>query len=206
MTIIEPEVTLEWATPHAARMMERAARTCYKSQVCSTAAETDAFIERISLQNGHESVIEHVVISTRWVIDRGVSHELVRHRIAAFSQESTRYVNYAKDRHGGGDIKFLLPVDLSPEKREFAVRSYETEERIYNEAISLGFSPQEARDFLPNGVKTELVMTVNAREARHILKLRTAQAAHPKMRVAARQFGWLCAEWLPVLFKPWSKT
>ena len=206
MRIIEPEVTLEWATPRAAKMIERAAKTCYKSAPCQTAAETDAFIDKVANQSAHESVIEHVVISTRWVIDRGVSHELVRHRIAAFSQESTRYVNYCKEKHGGGDIQFLLPVDLSPAKREFAIRAYEAEERIYNEAIALGFTPQEARDFLPNGVKTELVMTVNAREARHILKLRTAPAAHPKMRVAARQFGWLCAEWLPVLFQPWARS
>ncbi len=206
MRIIEPSVTLEWATPEPAQMVERAAKTCYKSQVCKTAADTDAFIERVAVQSQHESVIEHVVISTRWVIDRGVSHELVRHRIAAFSQESTRYVNYTKEKHGAGDIQFLLPVDLSPEKREFALRAYEQEERIYNEAIALGFTAQEARDFLPNGVKTELVMTVNAREARHILKLRTAAAAHPKMRVAARQFGWLCAEWFPVLFTPWARA
>lgn len=206
MTIIEPKVTLEWATPNAAKMIERAARTCYKSECCNTAAETDAFIERISLQNGHESVVEHVVISSRWVTDRGISHEAVRHRIAAFSQESTRYVNYTKDKHGRGDIQFLMPLDLNEEQRAFFLRAYQVEQDLYNEAITLKCTPQQARDVLPNGVKTEFVMTVNAREARHILKLRTSPAAHPKMRQSAREFGYLCAEWLPVLFKPWART
>jgi thymidylate synthase (FAD) len=207
VTIIEPSVTLEWATPEAAKMLERAARTCYKSErlECTTAAETDAFIKRVALQNGHESVIEHVVISTRWVIDRGISHELVRHRLAAFSQESTRYVNYTKDAHGAGDIQFILPLGLTEKQRDFALWAYRLEQDIYNGAIELGMSPQQARDFLPNGVKTELVFTVNAREARHVLRLRTSQAAHPKMRAAAKQFGYLCAEWLPCLFEPWAK-
>jgi len=205
MTIIEPSVSLEWVTPSAAKMIERAARTCYKSAESKTAAETDAFIERISLQRGHESVLEHAVISVRIICDRAISHEIVRHRIAAYSQESTRYVNYTKDRHGAGDIQFILPLDLNEAQKDHFLEWYQHDQDYYNQAIKLGCTPQQARDGLPNGVKTELVMTVNFREARHILTLRTSSKAHPKMRVVAKQFGWICAEVCPILFQPWAR-
>jgi thymidylate synthase (FAD) len=204
MKIIKPKVTWEWGTENPSRMIELAARTCYKSE--SATEHPDNFVKRIVLQNGHKSVMEHAVASLRIVCDRGISHEIVRHRVASYSQESTRYVNYTKDRHGAGDIQFILPLDLTPEQEAFALKAYETEQNLYNEAVALGMTPQQARDFLPNGVKTELVMTANAREWRDsFLALRTSKAAHPKMRVVAQQAANILYNWCPVLFEEYRK-
>ena len=204
MTIIEPSVSLEWITGNSAMRIERAARTCYKSTPGATQESTDDFVKRISLNQGHESVIEHAVASFRIFCDRGISHEIVRHRLASYSQESTRYVNYCKEKHGGGDIQFIHPLDLTPEQLEFSVRAYTIMEGLYNEAIALGMKPQQARDYLPHGVKTELVMTANFREWRHFLKLRTSKAAHPKMRTIAKLIGGVLATHCPALFEEWA--
>jgi len=203
MQIIQPSVAIEWATPNPARMIEQAARTCYKSQ--PTRESSEDFIKRIVLQNGHKSVMEHVVASVRIICDRGVSHEIVRHRIVSYSQESTRYVNYTKENHGGGDIQFIHPMGLTEAQMRFSERAYQVEQDLYNEAISLGMTPQQARDYLPNGVKTELVMTTNAREWRDsFLMLRTSKAAHPKMRVVAKMTGYLLYDWCPCLFEEYA--
>lgn len=200
MTIIEPVVTMEWATPDPARVIELAARTCYKSAAGDKPESTDEFVRRISINQGHASVIEHAVASLRIITDRGITHEIVRHRIASYSQESTRYVNYTKDKHGGGDLKFIMPLGLNDEQAAYARRAFLLEQDLYNGAIDIGMTPQQARDFLPNGVKTEIVMTANAREWLHFLKLRTSKAAHPKMKVVATLAGDLLSFWCPCLF------
>jgi thymidylate synthase (FAD) len=200
MTIIEPVVSLEWATPDPARVIELAARTCYKSTPGDKPESTENFVRRISINQGHASVIEHAVASLRFITDRGITHEMVRHRIASYSQESTRYVNYTKDKHGGGDLKFIHPEGLTQEQQNFSCYAFETAQGLYNEAISLGMTPQQARYYLPNGVKTEIVMTANAREWLHFLTLRTSKAAHPNMRVVAQKAGLILADWCPCLF------
>jgi thymidylate synthase (FAD) len=167
------------------KILEIAGRTCYKSEDKITDSSHKDFISMVCKRN-HESVLEHSSASFKIITDRGISHELVRHRIASFSQESTRYVNYTKDKHGKGDIQFILPEDLTDVQKAFFLRAYEIEQNLYNEAIALGCTPQQARDVLPNGVKTELVMTCNFREWKHIMALRDANPAHPKMRVLAR--------------------
>lgn len=202
MTIIEPKVTLEWASPLPEHHIERATRTAYKSDPSDAPESRDQFLTRIIEQYHHESVVEHAVASLRIITDRGITHEIVRHRIASYTQESTRYVNYTKDKHGGGDLRFILPLGLTPEQKTFACRAFVVEQDLYNEAILLGMTPQQARDFLPNGVKTEIVMTTNAREWRHFLKLRTAKGAHPKMRVVAYQVLDILSQWSPLLFNP----
>ncbi len=202
MTIIEPSVTVEWTSPDPEHFIERAARTSYKSDPSATPESRDTFIRRIAIQNGHESVVEHACASLRFITDRGITHEMVRHRIASYTQESTRYVNYTKDKHGGGDIKFIHPVGLTDVQRAFSVHAFQVEQDIYNDAIALGMTPQQARYYLPNGVRTEIVMTCNAREWRHFLKLRTAAGAHPNMRVVARMAAVHLCAWSPVLFDP----
>jgi thymidylate synthase (FAD) len=180
---------------------------------CNTFRECDAaikeeFVSRI-LKRGHESVIEHASATVRFVVDRGVSHEMVRHRLAAFSQESTRYVNYGKR----GGCQFIIPpwVNLDPGEYDldtdyemlninppdcdspdwlanqpddvsdwlFAVAHAEM---FYHALLGGGWTPQQARTVLPNSTKTEVVMTANLREWRHVLKLRTSKVAHPQMR------------------------
>lgn len=143
------------------------------------------FVKNI-LARGHEAVIEHGAVTARFICDRGVSHEIVRHRLAAYCQESTRYCNYSKSKHGG-QITFIKPSawsEGSPEYQRWAEAMIAAEE-AYLALISRGASPQLARSVLPNSVKTEVVMTANPREWRHFFRMRTSQAAHPDMRYVA---------------------
>ena len=164
----------------ALQLIEAAGRTCYKSEDQITVDSAVRFAAML-LARGHESVIEHTSMSVRFIIDRGVSHELVRHRLAAFSQESTRYCNYGKS----GEVTFIAPcfgwAEGSTLYRDwiFAMRQAE---HIYLRMIGAGAKPEEARSVLPNSLKTEIVMTANLREWRHVFKLRTSSKAHPQMR------------------------
>lgn len=164
------------------KSIERAGRTCYKSEDKITDESSEKFIKML-IERGHESVLEHEKISVLFVCDRGVSHEIVRHRIASFSQESTRYCNYAKDKFGN-EITF---IDIRPHvNSSFAFDAWMTAikdaETRYNELIKVGETPQIARSVLPNSLKTEIVVTANIREWRTIFKQRTSKAAHPQMR------------------------
>jgi thymidylate synthase (FAD) len=162
--------------------IELAARTCYKSEDKIT-ADSAARLLRGLLKSGHHSVFEHASASVRIVCDRGISHEIVRHRLCAFSQESTRYANYARDKFGQ-EITVIKPF-FWPENSD-AYRTWkaqmESAEAAYLQLIEGGASPQEARSVLPNSLKTEVVMTANMREWRHIFKLRCAGASHPQIR------------------------
>jgi thymidylate synthase (FAD) len=158
------------------------ARTCYKSEDKST-PDTDGQLVEMLIRKGHHSQLEHVIMTVKFIIDRGVSHELVRHRLAAYSQESTRYANYARERFGG-EITVIKPCFWEPGSAEYDTWriSMERAERDYLELLGLGSSPQQARSVLPNSLKTEMVMTANLREWRHVLRLRCSKAAHPQIR------------------------
>lgn len=171
------------------RKIEKAGRVCYKSEGSITADSAEKFIKKI-VQSGHESVIEHVSVTVRVICDRGISHEIVRHRIASYSQESTRYCNYAKDKFGN-EISIIEPCfwkqgkDKDEEKRKVWEEGMAEIEKTYFKLIELGASPQEARSILPNGLKTEIVMTLNLRSWRNFFRLRTARGAHPQIREIA---------------------
>lgn len=180
------------------KLLEAAGRVCYKSEEKITDTSFVDFLERI-VRKGHESVLEHSMLTVRFICDRGVSHELVRHRLASFSQESTRYCNY-----DGNGVTYIFPKFLqegqdlydSPPKNTYTehelcmlnayniwCEAMENAEDYYTTLVKKhGMSAQEARAVLPNSTKTEVVMTANLREWRHILKLRTSKAAHPQMR------------------------
>jgi thymidylate synthase (FAD) len=162
--------------------LERAGRTCYKSEERIDEQSAQGFVRRL-IASGHHSVIEHASISVRLVCDRGVSHELVRHRLAAFSQESTRYANYSQDKFGG-EITVIRPLFWAPgtQAHDLWLKSMRQAEAAYLELLGLGAKPQEARSVLPNSLKTEVVMTANLREWRHVLGLRCGRASHPQMR------------------------
>lgn len=165
--------------------IEICGRTCYKSENLITDASAAVFVESI-LKRGHESVIEHEKVTVRIICDRGVSHEIVRHRIASYSQESTRYCNYQKDKFGN-ELTFIKPVFWEENSPEYNIW-YNTTQKIeenYMQLINMGAKPQEARSILPNSLKTEIVVTMNLREWRHFFKLRTSEAAHPQMREIA---------------------
>lgn len=162
--------------------IELAGRTCYKSEDKITPDSAAAFIRRIT-RSGHHSVIEHMNITVRFVCDRGVSHELVRHRLASYSQESTRYANYAHEKFGN-EITVIRPffwAEDSPAYQDW-LSAVSHAEKIYLKLIGEGASPQEARSVLPNSLKTEVVMTANLREWKHVLRLRCSKAAHPQIR------------------------
>lgn len=175
--IVKPNAILEWATPDAIGVIERAGRTCYKSEEKITGNSSETFVRTI-LKSGHESVLEHAVASFRIICDRGVSHELVRHRIAAYSQESTRYCNYGKK----SGISVIQPPKLSSSAYIIWESVIDRIEEAYLALLNDGCSPQIARSVLPNSLKTEIVATANFREWRHILKLRTSQKAHTQIK------------------------
>jgi len=182
------------------KLIELAGRTCYKSEDHITVDSAKGFVKQI-LDSGHHSVIEHINIMVRFICDRGVTHELVRHRLASFSQESTRYANYSKDKFGN-EITAIKPsfwLEDSPEYAEW-LKAMENSERAYMQLIKLGISPEQARSVLPNSLKTEILMTCNIREWRHVLKLRCDQAAHPQMREIMLPLLAEFHEKIPVLF------
>ena len=178
LTSIEPDLVL--------KRIEVAGRTCYKSEDAISTTSATSFVEMI-IKRGHESVLEHQSLSVRFICDRGVSHELVRHRLASFSQESTRYCNYSKGKFNN-ELTFIIPNWLDSETKgdiEFeawrARMSYA--ENSYMSLIEkFNWQPQQARCILPNSLKTEIVVTANFREWRTIFKQRTSVAAHPQMR------------------------
>jgi len=172
--------------------IERARRTCYKSEDKITNESAPKFVEMI-INHGHESVLEHEKITVKFICDRGVSHELVRHRIASFSQESTRYCNYTRNKFNS-EITFIIPewIDLTNwdgrihasaiDTRMIWLRAMHRFELDYNKLIEDGWQPQQARSVLPNSLKTEIVITANLREWREIFRQRTSRASHPQMR------------------------
>lgn len=162
--------------------LESYGRTCYKSEGQITENSADSFLRRI-LKNGHESVIEHEKITIKITCDRGITHEIVRHRIASYSQESTRYCNYSKDKFGN-ELTFIKPLFWSENSQEYEIWKNQMQkiEAAYLSLIQLGATPEQARSILPNSLKTEIVVTMNLREWRHFFKLRTSKHAHPQMR------------------------
>lgn len=187
MKIIKPSVEIldDLNPEEILKKLELCGRVCYKSEDKITDESAVKFISNI-IKQGHESVLEHVSFSVRFICDRGVSHEIVRHRIASYSQESTRYCNYSKGQFNG-EITVIEPCFLVPgtEGYDMWYRACQMAEQYYFSMLDWGCSPQEARAVLPNSLKTEIVMTANVREWRHFLKLRTSKASHLQMREVA---------------------
>lgn len=195
------------------RRVERIGRVCYKSEDRIEEGSAEKFIRGI-LRRGHESVIEHGNITVKFICDRGVTHEIVRHRIASYSQESTRYCNYAKDKFGSQitciDLATGFHYDLTSEtdrqKYDVWQKAMENAEQSYFRLIELGATPQEARSVLPNSLKTELVATMNLREWRHFFRMRADAAAHPQCREVARMLLERFARDYPVFFEDLLET
>ncbi|MCD8105604.1 MAG: FAD-dependent thymidylate synthase [Lachnospiraceae bacterium] len=210
MIVVKPEIEIIDMEDYQTilKKIERIGRVCYKSEDRIGEGTAERFIAGI-LKSGHESVIEHENVTVKVTCDRGVTHEIVRHRIASYSQESTRYCNYSRDKFQNQisviDIATGFRYDLnSPSDRkkyEIWTRAMESAEKYYFEMLSAGASPQEARSILPNSLKTEIVMTMNLREWRHFLKLRLSGGAHPQIREIAGQILDVLQDRLPVFFQ-----
>jgi len=189
----------------------------------------EKFVRKL-IASGHEGILEHVSLTVKFRVDRGVSHELVRHRLASFAQESTRYCNYSKGKFGN-EITVIKPVffkdidndafedlqhggftinldnpDPRLQKLDQAASWYDNclaAERAYLSMLNDGATPQEARSVLPNSLKTEVIMTANLREWRHFLKLRAAGITgkpHPQMLEVAIPLLMELRERLPAVF------
>ena len=203
MKIIEAKAELvgELDGEKVIKHIERAGRVCYKSESRISDNSAEKFISNI-LKSGHESVIEHAGATFKIICDRGVTHEIVRHRIASYSQESTRYCDYTNDEKFGGELTFIKPCFWTEGDENFALwkDAMQKIEDTYLAMRKNGARPEEARSILPNSLKTEIFVTMNFREWRHFLKLRTAKRAHPQMREISLQIYKILNEKIPVLF------
>jgi thymidylate synthase (FAD) len=197
MKIIEQSWTWEQKPKNALAIIERAGRTCYKTEKKIQKDSAELFVRKI-LKLGHETVLEHVTASVRFITNRGVTHELVRHRLSSFSQESTRYVKYQ-------EIEFIKPVWWADKNYPEANKArwkeaMQTAEKAYQAAILALDRPEQAREVLPQALKVEIVMTANLRQWRNIFNLRCAPQSHPQIRALMRDCLRGFAKAIPVVF------
>ena len=210
MIIVKPKIEIVDMAEYTAilKKIEKIGRVCYKSEDRIDSDSAEKFIAAI-IKRGHESVIEHESVTVKVICDRGVTHEIVRHRVASYSQESTRYCNYSKDKFQNQisviDISTGFAYDMNNpvdcKKYKIWQESMECAEKYYFQMIEAGASPQEARAVLPNSLKTEIVMTMNLREWRHFFKLRIDNGAHPQMREVSKLILEVMKQKLPVFFE-----
>lgn len=229
MILVNASHEITDVTANPLEKIERAGRKCYKSEDLITETSAEAFI-RMLVKRGHHAVLEHAGMTVDFVCDRGVTHELVRHRLAAYCQESTRYCNYGKSKFGS-QCTFVVPCWFRDPKMTILPREYESlgaffqvnqdpdwtnsereeledwatalfeDEQRYMRMLKRGWQPQQARYILPNGLKTEIVMTANMREWRHVFSLRANPKAHPSMVELMKPLANHCLETWPALFE-----
>jgi len=210
MILVKPGHRILAITNGPLELIELAGRTCYKSEDKMTSDSAKKFVDMVT-RRGHHSVIEHAVVTVKIICDRGVTHEIVRHRLASYSQESTRYCNYK------GGVTFVIPpwcssipigkysrdeVDqLACEKVSWVwLKSMLIAEEAYSSLTNAGWSPQQARSVLPNSTKTEIVITANVREWRHIFTLRCSKTSHPQMNEVMRPLHQEMKQLIPIIF------
>lgn len=213
MKVIDQYHEIMHITPNVLSLIEQCGRTCYKSEDKITESSAKSFVEKLN-KLGHGSVLEHSQITVKFWTDRGISHELVRARLASYSQESTRYCRYS------GDMEFIRPVWCSKNvlgvwddlgafnynewdifDAEFLwLCACEDSQRYYLKLLEEGWSPQKARQVLNHSLKTEIVMTTNIREWQHTLKLRTSSAAHPQIRSLMFNLLYDLQQQIPIVF------
>ena len=183
--------------------IERCARVCYKSEDRITDGSAEKMVAAL-IRSGHEAMLEHYSFTVKFICDRGIANELVRHRIASFAQESSRYCCYAKDKFGK-ELTFINPCFWEPDSDNYARWFHEMDEaeKTYLAMIESGATPEQARDILPMSIKTEIVMTANLREWRHFLKLRAEGVTgkpHPQMLEITIPFLNELKQKIPVVF------
>ena len=210
MILVKPSHKILRITEEAEELIELAGRLCYKTEGKMGDGTALEFVRK-RIKTGHESIIEHAVITVHFITDTGVTHEEVRHRLCAYSQESTRYCNYK------GGVAFVIPpwmpdlaegeylpgskYPLPHDAGEYWFMAMMDAERYYETLLMHNWTPQMARDVLPKSLKTEIIHTANIREWRHILNLRTSKAAHPQMVELMLPLLKELKERLPVFFE-----
>lgn len=178
--------------------LEKAARICYKSEGNFRGKPNETFLKKL-IQSGHESILEHEKVTVKIITDRGVSHEIVRHRLASYSQESTRYCNYSQDKFGN-ELTFINNSWMNENAREVWLDGLEDIEDDYFQMLEEGATPQDARGILPNSLKTEMYVTMNFRAWRHFIKLRADKTAHPQIRELAAALYKVFSMYFAVIF------
>lgn len=184
--VVEHTVELLECTPLASLQVAMAARTCYRSEKPMQISEADDFVKML-IHKGHESPLEFAHIMLRITTSRDITHELVRHRLASYAQESTRYVRY---KNG---VQKVRPVEIKEYLEDGTpnpaylvwLDGCRAAEKAYIELLRITHRPELARTVLPGSTRTTIVMQMNMREFRHFLRLRMASAAHPDMRYVA---------------------
>lgn len=202
--IMRPQALNEDSRKAIYGAIEAAGRVCYKTEEQMTEESAEQFIRKL-IARGHEAMLEHASMTVKFIVDRGVSHELVRHRLASFAQESTRYCNYGQERFNS-EITVIQPCFFREGSPSYDVWKHacETCEKAYFDLLEIGDMPEMARNVLPNSVKTEVVMTANIREWRHFFKLRaigTTGRPHPQMKEVAWNLLHVMVNFLPALFE-----
>jgi thymidylate synthase (FAD) len=198
------------------QFLESCGRVCYKSEDKITEDSYKKFLKTI-IKSGHESILEHISISAKIVTNRGITHELVRHRLGNFSQESTRYCNYSGNRFGN-ELSFVIPVWVSDEEvsKHFPEEQYDSGylnnpiyvwvnqmqscEDEYLRLLQLGWTPEKAREILPNSLATTIMTTFNVRQWRHVIEQRLSPKCHPQMRYVMIKIAEKFNEYLPLFF------
>lgn len=182
MEIVEQSAKLMWATPNMLESIEMASRTCYKSEAKIDIGSAEKLVKML-VDKGHEAMLEHASVQVKCLTDRGITHEIVRHRLFSFAQESTRYVKY---KNG---IRIVAPIGIEGDAKSLWYHACELAEVYYDQMIKAGAQPQVARDVLPTCTASEIVITGNIREWRHFFNLRLhgkTGAPHPKMKQLAQ--------------------
>ncbi len=197
MKLIEQSHQILFLPDNALQLIEKAGRTCYKSEDKITSDSSDKFVKML-IDRGHLAMIEFGFIGVKFITNRGVTHEMVRHRMCSFAQESTRYVKY------DGEMEFVKPVwwtdtDLIAEL--MFLDHCKQSEQVYKNLLKKGWPPQQAREVLPNALKTEIVVGANIREWIHIFTLRCSNKAHPQMSALMRPVLEELKTKIPVVFE-----
>lgn len=208
MRIVDPSFTFTHkpSSAEAYRVIAEAMRNCYRADLNEKTMSNTECVER-AIKTGHHSVIEHISVGVNIVCDRGVSHELVRHRLASYSQESTRYCNYNKGKFGN-EITVVKPSwcteGTGSLSAKFIVwqKAMAASERYYMEMLDAGATPQDARAVLPNSLATKIAMTANLREWIHVFRLRVDTPAHPDMRYIMKLIFVEFLKEYPEVFEP----
>ena len=215
MKIVKPSFKIEWGIKDTTKKIEKAARNCYKSEdrICEG---SDIKLIKSLIDRNHKAMLEFGDICISFITDRGIANELVRHRLASYAQESTRYCNYNKDKFDN-QLTFILPMryydcveifdddsyNLLNETATFSnwLNNCENCEKSYLKSIKLGEKPEEARDNLPLSLQTEIFMKCNITEWRHVFTERAINnKAHPHMRQLMIPVLYRLSQLLPVLF------
>lgn len=197
MKLIKPKVEILDKLDEQDVMLRIAtvARTCYKSETYSTIQKDKALVKRL-IDSKHDAMLEFVDVTVRFTTDRAIANEIVRHRMASYAQESTRYCNYSKDKFGN-ELTFIEP---SQGVNDDWVEAVKQAERAYILLVAGGWTAEQARSVLPLCTKTEINMKANLREWRHFFKLRCDKHAHPDMRVLALDLLKQMHDKLPIIF------